>query len=391
MKRSRTARRNRPTPDLETLIQLSQALGEASSRIEDEFWEHRLVALVEGLLSSDDDETLNAALDGLFQRSESGYDSLADLIEGRCESRRGTSDAENDILLISLPILAWSRYAIPSGTVPPSVLANVRVQLQAHILAAGCRIGLANMLFSPDQLPGGFSEVFALTDSLGKAALQDRDTAIDPKQLPETVNFLSDTRYLLCAVAVPHGAPIFRWQEEDGDRAEALRRWQTQGGEALRMLLPACASEPLLPLAFYAAYREADRASRPYALRAAADFLNAALGIPPEQLTAVVAPFHDHGLEEYRIGLALTNSSQVIQGTIWPLLEAEDESTDIPGQIEAVLNEIGVGRIVLLDQQFPMEFCDDCGAPLYPNPEGEPVHAELPEDDNTMATPRHLH
>jgi hypothetical protein len=26
-----------------------------------------------------------------------------------------------------------------------------------------------------------------------------------------------------------------------------------------------------------------------------------------------------------------------------------------------------------------MEFCDDCGAPLFPNPEAELVHAEMPE------------
>jgi hypothetical protein len=37
-----------------------------------------------------------------------------------------------------------------------------------------------------------------------------------------------------------------------------------------------------------------------------------------------------------------------------------------------------------------LEYCDDCGAPLYPNPEGEPVHAELPEPEEE-ALPRHLH
>jgi uncharacterized protein YuzB (UPF0349 family) len=37
-----------------------------------------------------------------------------------------------------------------------------------------------------------------------------------------------------------------------------------------------------------------------------------------------------------------------------------------------------------------LEYCDDCGAPLYPNPEGEPVHAELPEQEEE-AVPRHLH
>ena len=84
------------------------------------------------------------------------------------------------------------------------------------------------------------------------------------------------------------------------------------------------------------------------------------------------------------------DATDVIHGVVWPLLESEDESADTPGQIEAVLREAGVRDVLVLDQRFPMEYCDDCGAPLYPNPEGEPVHAELPEPEEE-AVPRHLH
>jgi uncharacterized protein YuzB (UPF0349 family) len=35
--------------------------------------------------------------------------------------------------------------------------------------------------------------------------------------------------------------------------------------------------------------------------------------------------------------------------------------------------------VIFLDHHFPLEFCDDCGAPLYPNVEAELVHAEMPE------------
>jgi len=44
-----------------------------------------------------------------------------------------------------------------------------------------------------------------------------------------------------------------------------------------------------------------------------------------------------------------------------------------------VLREAGVKDVLFLDHHFPMEFCDDCGAPLYPNAEAEMVHAEMPE------------
>jgi len=388
MKRSRPSRRARTTPDLEALVRLSQALGHSSSRMEDTFWQGRVSAMVERLLASGDDETLNMALDRLFPMDGRSYDCLADLIEAACENRRGASGKE--VLLIAVPALAWSRLSIPSGSIPRPVLEALRVQLQAHVFAADVALGLADLMFSPDQLPETFSEIASLADALGASALKGSDLHIDPASLPETVNFLSDTRYIVGAVAVESGAPVFRWQEDDGDRDEALRRWRIQGGELLRSLLPACAVEMLLPLAFHAACREADRSSRPYALRASVDFLNAVLGVTPAQLTAVAAPFHDRRLEEYRIGLVVSHSGQVVHGTTWPLLEMEDENTDIAGQIEAVLKELGIGRIVLLDQRFPLEYCDDCGAPLYPNPDGEPVHAELPEEDGPPAA-RHLH
>jgi hypothetical protein len=108
------------------------------------------------------------------------------------------------------------------------------------------------------------------------------------------------------------------------------------------------------------------------------------------QLRAIVAPYYDRELEEYRIGFTRTDSGDVIHGVVWPMLDSEDDATDTAAQIEAVLREAGVGEVLMLDHRFPLEYCDDCGAPLYPNPEGEPVHAELPEEQ-AEAAPRHLH
>ena len=73
-----------------------------------------------------------------------------------------------------------------------------------------------------------------------------------------------------------------------------------------------------------------------------------------------------------------------------PLLGAEDETTDCVAQIETVLRESGLTDVVSLEHHFPLEYCDDCGAPLYPSPEGEVVHAEMPEEQGVQA-PRHLH
>ena len=52
---------------------------------------------------------------------------------------------------------------------------------------------------------------------------------------------------------------------------------------------------------------------------------------------------------------------------------------------------MGVHDVVTLRRTLPLEFCDDCGAPLFPNAEGELVHAELPaqEEDGGDSNPNH--
>lgn len=390
MKRTRFSRRTKFSPLTEELLQLAGGLSQSSNRIEDEYWQHRLSAAVDRLLAEGDDAALNAALDSLYSAGGRSYDELADAIESCCESRRLETTSPQDVVLFAAPILTWSRFEIPSGGIPAETLAALRVQLQAHVCAADTKIGLADILWSPDQLPQSYSETAQLTDRLSKAALHGKNLKIDPASLPETISFLSDTRYLIGAVAAPRGAPLFRWQEADGSRAEALKQWRSQGGEALRPLLPACAVELLLPQAYHAAARDADRASRPYSMRAAVAFLQTSLNVAAAELRAVIAPYHDRQLEEFRVGFTRRESNDVIHGVVWPLLESEDESAESAAQIEAVLREAGVQDIVTLDHRFPMEYCDDCGTPLYPNPEGESSHAELPEDQ-AEAAPRHLH
>ncbi len=389
-KRNRYSRRAKHNPATEKLAKLAGSLSQSSCRVEDEFWQKQLATAVDRLLADGDDATLNGTLDHLYGVGDRSYDELADMIEACCETRRPDTATPHDIVLFAAPLLAWSRFGIFSGPIAPAHLDTLRVQLQAHVFAAETKICLTDYLWSPDQLPRSYSETTQLTDRLAKAALHGKNAHLDTTGLAETTAFLSDTRYVIGAVAVPRGAPLFRWQEEDGSRVEVLKQWRGQGGEAIRPLLPACAMELLLPQPYHAAARDADRASRPYSLRAAVAFLQTTLNVAASDLRAVLAPYHDRQLEEFRIGFTLSESSDVIHGVVWPLLEAEDEAADMPAQIEAVLREAGVRELVVLDQRFPIEYCDDCGAPLYPNPDGEPSHAELPEEQ-AEAAPRHLH
>ncbi|MFH1869135.1 MAG: DUF2863 family protein [Pseudomonadota bacterium] len=390
MKRNRLPRRARQTPDSELLTRLATRLSQSSNRVEDAYWEARLATQIDHMLAGNGEETLIAVLDHLYNGGSRAYDELADMIESCAETRRAEAGAGLDTVMIAAPVLAWSRFQIPSGNIPAVQLDALRVHLQAHVLAADAKLSLCDVLYSPDQLPQNYVDTAELAGKLAKAAVHGRNLKFDPAQLPETMNFLSDTRYLVGAVAAPRGAALFRWQEDDGDPAESFRQWTMQGGEALRPLLPACALEFMPVLAYHAAVRDADRASRPWSLRAAVAFLQTVLNQPAGELRAVVAPFHDRQLEEFRIGFTQRGNSDVLHGVVWPLLEHEDETNDAPTQIEAALREAGVANVLMLDQRFPLEFCDDCGAPLYPNPEGEPVHAELPEEQAETA-PRHLH
>ncbi len=389
MKRSRFGRRSGLSRDAEQLVWLATGLAESGSRPEDRYWERQLAEIVDGLLEAADEDIFNEALDHLFPSNSRAYDELADFVESRAETAFRKQD-EHDVLLIAAPVLAWSRFRIPATAMPKAVLSNLRVHLQAHVLAGHVRLSVADYLFSPDQLPVGYCATARLADELGAAALDDEDVAIDTEGMPETSQFLSDTRYLLAAVAVPRGAPVFRWQEPGGNREQSLDQWRAQGGACLSPLLPGCALEVVLPETYFAASRQADRESRPYSVSASVAFLGTALETPASGLRAVIAPFHDRKLEEFRIGFTLGNRADVVHGVVWPLLGAEDEDGDALTQIEATLREAGVTDILVLDHDFPLEYCDDCGAPYYPSPDAEAVHAEMPEDHDEHI-PRHLH
>jgi hypothetical protein len=391
MKRNRLSSRKRISTDASELGRLAIGLAEAGGKLEDAFWENQLNELVDKLLQDGAEDDLNASLDRLFDSHAAAHDCLADIIESRAESCVMSHQGRDfDVLLFNVPLLAWSRFSIPAGTIPKSTLETLKVQLGAHVFSASAQLVVADYLYSPDQLPRSFVDTWRLMRDLGGAALCGSALKLDVSAMPETNQFLSDTRYLIGAIAVPRGMPLFRWNESDScTRESALKEWMKQGGPCLEPLLTGCAFQTLLADAYHAACRTADMASRPYSLRASVAFLQTTLGKSAESLRAVIGGFHDKRLEEYRIGFGPRDSDAIFHGVIWPLLGAEDESTDVVGEIEGLLRESGIKEVLAHHQQFPFEFCDDCGAPLYPNVEGETVHAELPETANEPSQTLH--
>ena len=112
--------------------------------------------------------------------------------------------------------------------------------------------------------------------------------------------------------------------------------------------------------------------------------------VPP--IRAIVAGFGFERVDEYRIGLSVDRDGEdIAHGVVWPLLGAESEQDDPPPltRIRQCLREVGITEISVWPNVTEPEYCEDCGAPMYPNDKGEVVHAELPGD--VSADQGHFH
>lgn len=391
--RSRIAKRL--PPDADKLVGLSLALFASGSRVEDRFWEAKLDALLAKIVRNGNQTTLDAALDHLQQNHPDAYGALADMAETHSESfvveHEGVA---YEALLVAAPVLAWTRYVIPSGPLKADSVEALRAHLQAHVLAGETRVALAPFLYSIDQLPRHHVETYRVAQQLIQAALNSTAAKVNSGDLPETSPILADPRFLLAVVAAPVGAPLFRWQEEENgvriERGQCLEQWANQGGANLALVLPGCEFECLLPDAYYSACRDADERVRPHTVRTAIRYLFDTTGAAPQELRAVVAGFGERRIDEYRIGFTRRGSNDVVYGVVWPLygrengeLSGDEEAEDANGPLEeiiALLKEAGVSDIRRHAGRFEPEYCDDCGVPLYADPLGEIVHAEMPED-----------
>jgi len=375
------------------LVALARGLSRSGSRFEDAYWERELAIDLDRLLDSGAHAAIDSALEHLHAQLPLAYDTLIDEVERCAESLE--SDGMQ-MVLVAAPILAWSRYAIASGPLKPEQAERLEGHLKRIIAAPGVDVVLSPILYSIDQLPRRPADARALLRKL--AASKDKADGAQrqgQKRLPQTAPLLADTRFLIASFRVAREGPLFRWQtvgdSDDALREQTLEDWRVVLARELPELLPGCVLEASLPDGFYIAWRDSDLAIRPYGIHAAVAFVAAALDTLPSKLRAIVAPFGDQEVEEYRIGFALEGETEILHGVVWPLYGRE-EGTESGGSLEqlmALLNEHQLAEVLALDTQFPLEYCDDCGAPLFADPNGELLHAELPSEIDP--SPAHLH
>lgn len=421
MRRPSKSRTPRISADSQRLAAMAQAIALASSRYEERAWERSMDVLIEKLLRTDHQNTLDSALDKLFPNDPIAYDVLMESIEAVSSSGSLEHGGQRyEAVLLAFPVLAWTRFAIYSGPIAADTLITIAAQLHAHLLADDTRVALAPTLYSIDQLPRTHTETHALTSRMAQAALG--EAVLKPlANPPETAPFLADTRYILATVVVPAGAPLFRWQAEDATldivalRQNAMEQLRAQAQPTIERLLPGCGIELMLPEAYYVACRDADRAIRPMSVHSAIHYLTHLLGVEPDGLSAIIGSFGDETgdmrVDEYRISFTVLQQPEVVYGIVWPLYGQEEDSeepvasaasliepilsgaeVDLPPpitQLVLALRANGITDIMRHNERFPMEFCEDCGAPLFCDRDGELVHAELPED--TPQASGHLH
>jgi hypothetical protein len=390
----RVKSKTRISPDVEKLIAESIALSASGSRLEDIFWEEKLFARLTRLLKNQNQTVIDSALDQTFKLNTVAFEILADAVETLSESITIEHQGEMwDVLFVVFPVIAQTRYTIPSGPLPQEVVTEVAAAFHRFVMSADAHLSILPWMYSIDQMPQSHSQTRQLLEKMATAAVTGVELNLELKDMPETIPVLADPRFMMAAIAVKKGGPLFRWQEDDSrclERSQALKEWQAAITPSLIQILPGCEFDLMLPDAYFTNCREADKRVRPLSLKAAINYLCSVLTVDPAGLSCVIGAFGQEVADEFRVSFGLHGSSEIIYGVVWPLFDREsvtmDELGDSPVEgstlwvISDTLKAAGIQDIFRHAMLFEPEMCEDCGVPLFPDRSGEVVHAEMPED-----------
>ncbi len=397
---SETNTTSRLSRDAQRLVELARSLALSGSHLEDKYWQFLLGQQVHKMLHGKKNPALDSALDVLLASESEAYEALLEQAETESESTRIDEDGHAyDVLLFSAPVIAWTRYQLPQQYgLNKTQLQAFSDLLKTHVLAEGAQFALLPQLAGFDQLPTSFQGTYELTLRLGRAALRGRSEPALTSHSPYD-GLLADARFIVGAIVVPADAPLFRWQNIDSSptRDDCLKAWKLAAEPLLEKLFTGCSIQSLQPDAYYVNNREADRRMRPLALQAAVSWLQNVAGLRANGLRATVVACGQNVPEEYRIGFTTQQGNQVIYGCVWPILGKDEASIDdsdhdepyVTTEIIKLLNDLGITDARRLPGLFPLDACEDCGAPYFPDPLGDMQHPELPEEIDV--TPIHLH
>ncbi|MEY3840085.1 MAG: hypothetical protein RIR08_818 [Pseudomonadota bacterium] len=240
----------RISPESERLVADSISLAASGSQLEDRFWEERLHNRLLKLLKSHHQNIIDTALDQTFRINTVAFEVLADTAETLAESMSLEHDGKTwDALLLAMPIVAHTRYQIPSGPLPVSIVEAAAAAMQKSIAAEGTQLAIIPWLYSIDQMPHSHTQTRSLLETLANAAVSGGDMKLELRDMSETIAVLADPRFILAVIVAPKDQPIFRWQMDGPQRQErgvSLIEWQTAMYEPLVYFCPRLTSRTVV-------------------------------------------------------------------------------------------------------------------------------------------------
>jgi hypothetical protein len=378
------------------LVTLVRTAASSTSRFEDRYWEGRIESLIHKHLAASQDDVIEAALDELASADPDQADDLLEHVQSASQALNIEVDGQPwQVLLVTSALAVWTRYQLPQVDLSDKMVDFFTDGLKQHVLAPDVKVGALPKLVGIDEMPRSFGEIYQWLQRLANRTLGKRAALPSTITIEPNPALLVDTRHLVLAVAVRAGEPLFRWQSDvHATQERCLEQWTKYVTPALSQLLPGCQFHALLPQSYHASIELSEQHVRIVAIHSASQWLNGALNLKPGELRATIAAVGERDAQEYRIGFHRDRQQDVIYGTIWPVFDQYGSGTgesiiDVVDEIAAVLKDSGVNHIKRIPGILLPESCEDCSAPLFPNPAGELVHVELPEE--AFDAPQHFH
>ena len=362
------------------LIRYARLATEATSRFEDGVVDTGFESAVRAPLDKGEDAVIETALNRLKEEESPAYEELLSMAEDCAQTR---VDAKGVHLLVLIPIMCWSRYLIPHGKISNEALKATAELFQKGWATEKATVQIGDCLLSADHLPEGLADVRHLLDRLTKktkTGIVDIAKVVTTTPPPD----FADVRYLALGVSAPDTASLFHpLNQSYEERARTVMDFCLGVREILQNDFIGTMIDVQPPASFFSGWRQADATMRIFAVRSLVDYV-CCMGYRPADLIATTAVFtkmggetHEGDGDEIRVSISVKDQpSKVVAGVVAPSMPEDNDNNQT--FIGAVLDNCRVGRIIPLTQTFPMEWCEECGAPLYANPEGYVCHIEPP-------------
>ena len=371
------------------LIRLTSVLEQCSSHMQAEPYENRLREICNSLLARGDDSDIRSAT-AYFQKLDPdgyAYDKLSTIAEDCAES---VEDEEGAALLLLIPILAWSRYRNYYGVLDETTLADIADCVRENFATPRAHDDAGAHMISYDHL---ISSNLAVRDLVQLMRRQEHGSAVPLSGLMREAPppDFADSRYILCCVAASKREDLFRGTDETlVDAARGMMNFCLKTHEILELTMLGSVFEVQPAGGYYRTWRDTEPVMRAWALTSLVDFTES-MGFAAADLVATIGlfvpgPRDSNPMSELRISLSRkTDRDSVLCGISWGVLPSEIDA--FTQTARDLLDSKRITDVVEHEQSFRLEWCEDCGAPLYATPSGLVVHNELPEDSGMPEVP----